>query len=221
MAERAIYPDIRKAVKRIIGAGALPITDSKLNRAYFPFASSIRRYLFVPTLPPAKARMARVLELGCGAGQGCLVLKSKGYRNIMAVDKHPAAAALLKAEGVEFVHKPVEQFRPTQRFDLVVCCDILEHVRNPSELLARIATWLLPHGTLFIAGPIVQGIDKNPYHLHAWALGEFRKLICNPQLPWSIIRESQMGVNWFDSKRYWAVLKMVNPGRELCQPTQQ
>jgi predicted TPR repeat methyltransferase len=42
-----------------------------------------------------------------------------------------------------------------ERFDVVVCADVLEHLPDPALLLARIEGWLAPSGTLLVSVPNV------------------------------------------------------------------
>jgi predicted TPR repeat methyltransferase len=44
-------------------------------------------------------------------------------------------------------------------FDVVVCADVLEHLAEPARLLARIAAWLAPGGTLFASLPNVANLQ--------------------------------------------------------------
>ena len=43
-------------------------------------------------------------------------------------------------------------------FDAVVCADVLEHLPQPEELLARIRTWLRPGGVLVVSLPNVANV---------------------------------------------------------------
>src|SRR5262249_49882611 len=44
-------------------------------------------------------------------------------------------------------------------FDVVVCADVLEHLPEPERLLAKIAAWLAPRGTLLVSLPNVAHVS--------------------------------------------------------------
>ncbi len=52
--------------------------------------------------------------------------------------------------GLEVVTADVNEFDPRRSFDRVVSVEMFEHMRNWSELLARIADWLAPNGRAFV-----------------------------------------------------------------------
>src|SRR5262249_51795368 len=53
------------------------------------------------------------------------------------------------------VEDPTLDF-PAGRFDCVVCADVLEHLREPADVLARIRNWLSPEGCLVASLPNVR-----------------------------------------------------------------
>ncbi len=46
-----------------------------------------------------------------------------------------------------------------ERFDVVVCADVLEHVASPEDLLVRVRSWLKPGGVLLASVPNVANIS--------------------------------------------------------------
>ena len=51
---------------------------------------------------------------------------------------------------MEVITADIGSFETQQVFDRVVSVEMFEHVRNHEDLLARIATWLVPDGQLFV-----------------------------------------------------------------------
>jgi cyclopropane-fatty-acyl-phospholipid synthase len=102
----------------------------------------------------------RVLELGCGWGSLSLWMAERFPKSrITAVSNSRSQRrfidALAKERGLanlEIVTCDANQltFPETTRFDRVVSVEMFEHMRNYETLMARIATWLAPHGTLFV-----------------------------------------------------------------------
>ncbi len=100
-----------------------------------------------------------VLDLGCGWGSLSLWLAQRhpGSR-ITAVSNSSSQRAYIKDQihrrgltNLNVITADVNQLTlPNERFDRVVSVEMFEHVRNYSELLRRISTWLRPDGALFV-----------------------------------------------------------------------
>ena len=79
-----------------------------------------------------------VLELGCGTGQ---ILRSLRPRFGVGVDISPAMVALAardSAPGLEFHQADIMDFMPDRAFDVVICCDVVEHLPDYRTLLERL-----------------------------------------------------------------------------------
>ncbi len=99
-----------------------------------------------------------ILDLGCGWGSLSLFLAERfpGSRILSVSNSKPQREFILGRcrqrgiENVEVVTSDVNQFEPDRRFDRVLSIEMFEHVRNHELLLARIAGWLEPAGSLFV-----------------------------------------------------------------------
>jgi S-adenosylmethionine-dependent methyltransferase len=105
-----------------------------------------------------------VLDLGGGTGGDAVRLAQLGHR-VTVVDPSPDALASLHRRGVDAgLTQPVtgvqgdaadllEHVSPAS-FDLVVCHGVLEHVDDPAEALATVASVLRPRGhvSVVVAG---------------------------------------------------------------------
>ena len=102
-------------------------------------------------------RDKRVLDVGCSTGylarrlveQGCVVVG-------VEVDERAATAARDVCEDVivgdaETVALPF----PPESFDVVLCGDTVEHLRDPQRFLARIRPFIRPDGLLVLTTPNV------------------------------------------------------------------
>jgi cyclopropane-fatty-acyl-phospholipid synthase len=110
-----------------------------------------------------RARLAdgeRILELGCGWGSLSLWMAEKYPRaGITAVSnsrtqkRHIDSQAKARGLGnLDVITCDVNalDFPEGVRFDRVVSVEMFEHMRNYDALLARVASWLEPAGTLFV-----------------------------------------------------------------------
>jgi len=103
-------------------------------------------------------RDAAVLDVGCGAGLLSEALAGEGAR-VTATDLAPElikVAKLHRLESkveVEYLLQSVESLaeqRPGS-FDAITCMEMLEHVPDPSAIIAACATLLKPGGKLFLS----------------------------------------------------------------------
>lgn len=96
----------------------------------------------------------RILELGCGWGSLSLFMARRYPRaTILAVSNSAPQRQFITRQALpnlEVVTADMNSFSTTERFDRVVSVEMLEHMRNWRQLLARINGWLGPQGRLFV-----------------------------------------------------------------------
>ena len=114
-----------------------------------------RRYVLDPVmLPRAVAGSPRnALDVGCGEGRFCRMLKSRGVQAV-GVDPTPAMLAVARTRdaGGTYVEAPAERlpFRE-DAFDLVVSYLSLIDIADVETAIPEMARVLKPGGTLLIA----------------------------------------------------------------------
>jgi len=108
---------------------ARPRTSPKLDLASFALA----------VLPPPPAR---VLEVGCGAGDLARALDGAGLK-VLAIDPEGP-------EGPIFSRTTLEELEQTEPYDAAVARYSLHHIENLNSALDKIASLLLPRGRLVI-----------------------------------------------------------------------
>ncbi len=121
-------------------------------------------YAFDPEGDAWAARVMRrlpphgsVLELGPGPGAMTRVLLARGYR-VVVVENDPEALDVLRSLDVEVVAGDLEQSDwqkglAGRRFDAILACDVLEHLRAPEAVLQSLGDLLEPTGRLIISVP--------------------------------------------------------------------
>ena len=97
----------------------------------------------------------RVLDLGCSGG----LLASR----VRALGHDVTAADVIELPGIRecvdrFVRADLDQGLPEELtelgpFDVVLAADVLEHLREPRQLLGQVAGVLAPHGSLIASVP--------------------------------------------------------------------
>ena len=99
----------------------------------------------------------RVLDVGCSSGYLAAPLVERG-NTIVGLELDPAAAHEAEAfcervlvGDVETMELPLE----AASFDVVLCGDVVEHLRNPTAALARLRPLLRPGGRVVLSTPNV------------------------------------------------------------------
>jgi 2-polyprenyl-3-methyl-5-hydroxy-6-metoxy-1,4-benzoquinol methylase len=97
---------------------------------------------------------AAVLDVGCGEGVLLKRLSPHGYRRYLGVDLSAVAIEKLqdrRDEKTTFLAADGEYYTPTERFDVVVCNEVLYFFRDPLAAVARYCNALTPGGLLLVS----------------------------------------------------------------------
>jgi 2-polyprenyl-6-hydroxyphenyl methylase / 3-demethylubiquinone-9 3-methyltransferase len=100
----------------------------------------------------------RVLDIGCGGGLLAEALTRHGA-HVTGIDLAPAMIEVARLHAhesqlsidYELSSAEAHAERATQRFDVVTCMELIEHVASPDALVAAITRLLRPGGDLFVA----------------------------------------------------------------------
>jgi 2-polyprenyl-3-methyl-5-hydroxy-6-metoxy-1,4-benzoquinol methylase len=129
-----------------------------------------------------------ILDAGCGTGDclkmlrdeyGCLRLTGTDFSGVAL---EIAAEACPQAE----LHQIDMTRRLPQRFDLILCQQVLEHLVHPGEALQNLASMLQPGGVILIAVPDGR-LDDFAGHIHFWSKDSL-PLFLQQALPGYIVR---------------------------------
>jgi 2-polyprenyl-3-methyl-5-hydroxy-6-metoxy-1,4-benzoquinol methylase len=152
-------------------------------------------------------------EVGCGEGELALRLAARGLRvrgsdafaEVIGEARRRAAAA---GAEVDYEVKPVEELEPERdAAELVLCCEVLEHLEDPDgalDVLAALARpWLIasvPREPLWRALNLsrlkyVRDLGNTPGHLSHWSRGGFLRFLerrlevveVHSPLPWTMV----------------------------------
>jgi 2-polyprenyl-3-methyl-5-hydroxy-6-metoxy-1,4-benzoquinol methylase len=99
----------------------------------------------------------RVLDVGCSSGYLAGPIAASGAE-VVGIELDPAAAEEARSICTDVLVGDVESmelpFAP-QSFDVVLCGDVVEHLRDPSATLARLRPFLRTGGRLVLTTPNV------------------------------------------------------------------
>lgn len=143
--------------------------QAQLEDHHFWYAA--RRRQVARRLPrPARAG-ARALDLGAGSGGNTPLLTAAGY-GAVALEHHPVAAAYTRGRGLPVVQADGQRLPfADSSFDLVLACDVLEHLHRDDQAVQEVRRVLRPGGHLVLTVPA----DPALWSAHDEALHHVRR----------------------------------------------
>jgi len=157
------------------------------------------------------AKPNKILEVGCGEGHVTDVLLANSEATIQALDISQTIVDIAKAEidspRVDFQQFNIYDLAEKETADLVVCCEVLEHLEAPETGLLRLAEKAAPYAIIsvprepvwrmlnFIRGAHVKSFGNSPGHIQHWSQKGFIQFVeqqfeivsVKTPLPWTIL----------------------------------
>lgn len=113
------------------------------------------------SLVPSTTR--HLLDIGCGAGGTSAKLKQLyGIEKVVGIEFVAKAARVAIQRLDQVLVGDVEAINldfPEKYFDCIVCADVLEHCKDPWEVLARLRPYLSDNGVLIASIPNLRHLD--------------------------------------------------------------
>ena len=130
-------------------------------------AEHVARYRWAAQAAPGRS----VLDAGCGTAYGTRILSEAGASDVVGIDIAEAVLDAVRPDMPTGVRLDAGDIRELpfgdDRFDLVVCFEVIEHVEDPFSVLDELVRVMAPGGLLAISSPN-RGVYQpgNPHHCH-------------------------------------------------------
>jgi 2-polyprenyl-3-methyl-5-hydroxy-6-metoxy-1,4-benzoquinol methylase len=101
-------------------------------------------------------RSIKIMDVGCGVGNMSIPLASQG-NEVLGIDID--TPTILKARELNpftnalFEVRTIDDVSKSKYFDLILCCEIIEHLNDPDSFLASVVSHLKNSGILVISIP--------------------------------------------------------------------
>lgn len=153
----------------------------------------------------------RIIEIGCGEGYVTKSLLKYTAANIMATDISRTvleqAKADIQSSRVQFKTANIHDLNKTDAADLVVCCEVLEHLQDPDAGLKKISELAAPYALLsvpreplwrilnFSRGAYMKEWGNSPGHIQHWSKRQFFQIVnqyfdvisMRSPIPWTVV----------------------------------
>jgi 2-polyprenyl-3-methyl-5-hydroxy-6-metoxy-1,4-benzoquinol methylase len=127
----------------------------------------------------------RALEFGAGLGSISMVLRNKGAE-VIAVEKNESAQKFIRTKGINVLGN-IDTF-PAELFDLLICTEVVEHLREPWLILNQLYHLLKPGGFLYLSTLNREGLNAlitrgkwreilKPTHLYFFNAVSLKKIL--------------------------------------------
>lgn len=162
-----------------------------------------------------RAGAREVHEVGCGEGELARRLAARGLRvrasdfsqQIIDAARRATRDAGLSGDAIELEVRDLYRLEPARdAAELVVCCEVLEHLEHPADALDVLATLARPHLLVsvprepiwrllnLLRGRYVGAWGNTPGHLQHWSRRGFLELLATrfeivavrSPLPWTM-----------------------------------
>jgi len=101
----------------------------------------------------------KILDIGCGSGSLAIYYTSKGNRVVgidisgKAIESARKSAQLLDLKNIEFKVMNFPLQAPKEKFDRVICSEVIEHLEDDMLALNKVYKLLKPQGKALITTP--------------------------------------------------------------------
>jgi SAM-dependent methyltransferase len=138
----------------------------------------------------------RLLDIGCNEGRNLGFYRRSGFE-VEGLETNPVARATAAAGGFTVHGVELEEFQPSERYDVAVLSNVLEHALDPAVMLDQVARVLKPGGQVWISCP----------NARSWLRGLGGGAWINWHLPFHIVHFSRETLAATLTRRGWRLVE--------------
>ena len=145
---KCIYPVTRENRKKSIHQSRATLVNKRIDE-----------------LKKINSNPISILEIGAGDGSTLSLIKEQNP-NIASTALEPNLDSILSGSGVNknirFVQSSFESFTTEiERFDFIICFEVIEHLLHPEEVFKFVKRNLKPHGYFIFTTPNAHSVEIN------------------------------------------------------------
>ena len=153
----AMRMDDQKAIDDTLGSET---TSEKYFDEYYAVRPGMR---LAKRIIQVLGRKSRIIDFGCGHGELLLQLSRDGYK-VWGVDGDINRVQSLLMQGIKVSVQNVEKVDyESGFFDVVICMECLEHVRNVVKVVEEISRVLVDNGIAIITVPYLKRCEDRTH----------------------------------------------------------
>ncbi|MFC1454942.1 class I SAM-dependent methyltransferase [Candidatus Undinarchaeota archaeon] len=156
----------------------------------------------------------KVLDVGCGTGH--LIAEIAKRKKVVGTDIHDSIIKVAKKRnpGIKIIKDSIENTKINEKFDTVVCSEVIEHIEDDVEALRNMKKCLVKGGRLILTVPAHSWLfgahDERLGHRRRYSKRDLRKKLTEVGFDVEKIRYWNF-ISLFPAFLYARVLKKVPP----------
>ncbi len=105
-----------------------------------------------------------LLDLGCSSGSFLEFMRSESWELYgLEMSAEAARAAEARSGAQVYAGDILDTCFPREYFDVITCFDVLEHLYEPRQVMARVTEWLKPGGIFYVLVPNVDSAEARVF----------------------------------------------------------
>jgi len=100
----------------------------------------------------SRSGSGRLIDIGCNEGRGLRIYARNGFQ-VEGLELNATAAAVAESIGFDVYTCLLDEFHPSNSYDVAVLSNVLEHSLNPGQMLLEVKRILARGGQTWISCP--------------------------------------------------------------------